>query len=104
MNKAAQGDIIRVERASVPFLVVSSDFYNSTGQAVVCPIVKQIFPDPLHVQVETDEISGFVLCEQLSTISVRERRISGRGRVSGEQLLDIVYRVQSIFDYITHAE
>ena len=104
MSKVEQGDIIKIEHASVPFLVVSSDIYNASGQAVVCPIVKAAAPDALHVAVQTPQVAGVVLCEQMTSVSVRERALSGRGCVSGERLLDIIYRVQSIFDYVPHAE
>ena len=42
------------------FLIVSKNFFNATEQAVLCPIVEHTFPDPLHIKIKTDEVSGVV--------------------------------------------
>ena len=104
MQKIEQGDVIRVSGGKVPFLVVSSDFFNSSGLAVVCPMVQTAAPDPLHVPVHTEHTDGVVLCEELATLSIRKRRCTQTTRISTSDLLEIIYRVQSIFDYFPHAE
>ncbi|MDO4804851.1 MAG: type II toxin-antitoxin system PemK/MazF family toxin [Lachnospiraceae bacterium] len=102
MTQIDQGDLIKVSRARVPFLVVSSSFYNQSGNVIVCPIVKEAKPDPLHIEIISDSMKGIVLCEELATVSVHGRGCTVRGHLSGKMLLEIVYRVQSIFDYVPH--
>ena len=104
MNEIDQGDIIRVSNGRVPFLVVSSEIYNRSGLAVVCPVVPQASDDAMHIKIETPQISGVVLCEQLAVLSAASRNCSIKGHLLGESLLEIVYRVQSILDYVPHAE
>ncbi len=102
MKTIDQGDIIRIEHGRVPFLVVSSVFYNQSGLAVVCPIVPNASADAMHVQIETPDISGTVLCEQIAVVSTGDRACSVKDHLSGTPLLEIVFRVQSIFDYVPH--
>lgn len=104
MQKIEQGDIIRVSGGKAPFLVVSSDFFNTSGLVVVCPIVPSAASDPLHVPVQTARITGIVLCEELATLSTRQRRWSSADHIHTSDLLEIIYRIQSIFDYFPHAE
>ena len=102
MNAIDQGDIIRVSHGRVPFLVVSSAFYNQSGLAVVCPIVPEAMSDAMHIQIGTAQISGIVLCEQIAVVSITDRACSIKDHLSGSPLLEIVFRVQSIFDYVPH--
>ena len=103
MKVIDQGDIIRVAHGRVPFLVVSSFFYNQSGLAVVCPIVPEAISDAMHIQIEAEQTSGTVLCEQIAVVSIADRACSIKDHLSGSVLLEIVFRVQSIFDYVPHA-
>ena len=103
MKVIDQGDIIRVAHGRVPFLVVSSAFYNQSGLAIVCPIVQEASSDAMHIQIDTSYISGTVLCEQIAVVSTADRAFRIKDHLSGSPLLEIVFRVQSIFDYVPHA-
>ena len=102
MKAIDQGDIIRVKHGRVPFLVVSSAFYNQSGLVVVCPIVQEASSDAMHIQIETAQVSGIVLCEQIAVVSIADRACSIKDHLFGNPLLEIVFRVQSIFDYVPH--
>ena len=102
MKAIDQGDIIRVSHGRVPFLVVSSAFYNQSGLAVVCPIVPDALPDAMHIQIDTEQISGIVLCEQIAVVSIADRACNIKSHLFGSSLLEIIFRVQSIFDYVPH--
>ena len=104
MQKIEQGDIVRLKSGKVLFLVVSSDFFNSSGLAVVCPFVPSAAPDPLHVAVHTTDRDGVVLCEDLSSAALARRGCSVIDHIKTSDLLEIIYRVQSVFDHIPHAE
>ena len=99
MNKPEQGEVIRISGASSPFLVVSQDYFNDSGLVVVCPIVKKTVSDALHVPVRYDEKDGFVLCENITSVSAESRGFTRLGRISAAELPEIIYRVQSIFDF-----
>lgn len=94
-----QGDIIALERMNGYFLVVSKNFFNATEQAVLCPIVKDTFPDPLHVNIQTDEAEGGVMCEQMSLVDLRYRRHKKVSRISYGEIINITDIIQGIFDY-----
>ena len=68
-----QGDILAVEKMKGFFLIVSKNFFNAAEQAVLCPIVEHTFPDPLHIKIKTDEVSGVVMCEQMRLVDLRYR-------------------------------
>ena len=104
MREIEQGDILRVERGKAPFLVISSDLFNRAGLAVICPILTDAKEDALHVRINTDRFSGVVLCEELAAMSVKKRSYAVIDHVKAADLLEIIYRVQSIFDYFPHAE
>ena len=40
MSRVEQGDLIKVAGLNYPVMVVSNNFFNETGKAIVCPIVK----------------------------------------------------------------
>lgn len=99
-----QGEIIRINGASAPFLVISQDYFNASGLIVVCPITKSAAPDALHVPIEIPAMQGYALCENITTVSAASRGYSRIGSIGSSCLLEIIYRVQSIFDHFHHAE
>ena len=50
MNHVKQGDIIELSRSSMQALVLSTDFFNRTGLAVLCPIEKTASEDAVFCQ------------------------------------------------------
>ena len=40
MAKVEQGDLLKVAGLAYPVIVVSNDFFNESGKAIVCPIMK----------------------------------------------------------------
>ncbi len=94
-----QGDIITVEKLEGNYLVVSKNFFNTTEQVILCPIVKDTFPDPLHIAIETDEVQGLVMCEQMRLVDLRYRGFKKVDRIHYPDIIDITDAIQSIFDY-----
>lgn len=95
-----QGDILKIERIKPPVLVVSKDFFNESGEIIGCPIYENGTEGPLHIQVETDEVSGFVQCEKLALLDMNIRSYKKIGRISLSDVINITDAVQGIFDYI----
>ena len=101
MRTIEQGDIIKIDRGKVPFLVVSSDYFNSSGMLVVCPIVPSSDDD---ARIRGQRTEGVVLCEDIASFSARKRGCTSIDRIQTGELLEIIYRIQSIFDFFPHAE
>lgn len=99
MLKFEQGDILLVEKISEPVLVVSKNFFNKTEQAIVCPIVRNAFPDPLHIEIEADGICGKVLCEQMKLIDLQYRGYKVISLIKYVDIINITDAIQGIFDY-----
>ena len=79
-----QGDILSVERVKGPVLVVSKNFFNTSEMAIVCPIVKDTIADPLHIEISTTEMGGYVLCEQMKLLDLRVRGFTLMSRIRYE--------------------
>lgn len=100
MNQLHQGDIIKIEKIKHPVLVVSKDFFNSSGEIIGCPIVKDSMPGPLHIWVQTEEVQGYVQCEKLALLDLAVRGHKRIDRLPFSETINISDAIQSIFEYI----
>ena len=80
-----QGDILSVERIKRPVLIVSKNYFNQSEQAIVCPILPEVNPDPL--------------CEQMKLVDLTYRGYKKIARLKYPDIINIADAVQSIFDY-----
>lgn len=94
-----QGDIITVEKLKGCFLIVSKNFFNTTEQAILCPIVQDTFLDPLHIEIKTSETQGVVMCEQMRLVDLRYRGYKKIDQIHYSDIINITDVIQSIFDY-----
>lgn len=99
MNEISQGDILSIERINTPVLVVSKTFFNKTEQIIACPILSKTSEDPLHIPIDTDDVQGVVLCEQMKLLDLRVRGYKKNTEISMEEIMNITDAIQSIFDY-----
>lgn len=99
MVKIAQGDFLRVSGIGYPVIVVSNDFFNQTGKAIVCPIVPEAEKGPLHIEVKDSVVKGYVLCEQVKYLDLKARRFSRLTTSHYFDIMDISDAVMSMFDY-----
>lgn len=99
MTNFEQGDILSVEKIAEPVLVVSKNFFNKTEQAIVCPVVKNVSADPLHIEIESDEICGKVLCEQMKLLDLKYRGYKVISLIKYADIINITDAIQGIFDY-----
>ena len=98
--KAEQGDVLKISSIQYPFVVVSKNFFNESGLVVACPILPDAVPGPLRIRCGNIRQPGFVYCDQLRTIDVKNRRFSKIDSVSYYEMIDIVDAIQGIFDYV----
>ena len=86
-----QGEIIKIEKIKHPVLVVSKNFFNETGEIIGCPIFRAGTQSPLHIRVQTKEVEGYVQCEKLALLDMRQRGFSMiaciKMRVIGQNVL-----------------
>lgn len=100
LEELQQGDIVRIERITHPVLIVSKDFFNSSGEIIGCPIYGNSTEGPLHIPVLTDEIQGYVQCEKLALLDLNVRGYKKIDRITLNDMINIADAIQGIFDYV----
>lgn len=95
-----QGDILRIEKIKHPVLVVSKDFFNTSGEIIGCPIIKDSTSGPLHIWMATDENEGFIQCEKLALLDMSGRSYKKVDRLPFSEMINVSDAIQGIFEYI----
>ena len=101
MQDFSQGDIIKIQGFSSPFLIISKNaFINSTRMFHVCPFLSLLTAGPLHIPAKGNNgTSGFAVCEQIKLIDPSSRPCSRIDRLPYPMLMDISDALQGIFEY-----
>ena len=102
MQTIEQGDLIRVDGLKYPVIVVSNNFFNESGKAIVCPILKNAVAGPLHIKLKDVPLEGYVLCEQVRFVDLTARHFSRLMQTHYYDIMDISDAVMGIFDYQTY--
>lgn len=100
MKHLHQGDILRIEKIKHPVVVVSKDFFNSSGEIIGCPIIDNSIEGPLHICISVEEINGYVNCEKLALLDLTVRGHKKIGNLPLSEMINISDAIQSIFEYI----
>ena len=100
MTCIEQGDLLKIEGLPHPVIVVSNNYFNQSGKAIVCPIVKKAVPGPLHIEMKETEVEGYVLFEQVRYLDLAARRFSRLTATHYFDIMDISDAVASIFEYL----
>lgn len=95
-----QGDILKIEHIKHPVLILSKDFFNTSGEIVGCPIVEKTVEGPLHIHITTEELSGYVQCEKLALLDLTVRGYKKIARLKLNDKINIADAVQGIFEYV----
>lgn len=95
-----QGDILQIEKIKPPVLVVSKDFFNKSGEIIGCPIYETGTEGPLHISIQTEEITGYVQCEKLALLDLNIRGYKKIDRIPLSDVINITDAIQGIFDYL----
>lgn len=99
MKKVEQGDLLKVGGLVYPVMVVSNNFFNESGKAIVCPIMKDAVEGPLHIQLKDCPVEGYVLCEQVRFVDLKARRFSKMAETHHFDIMDISDAIMGMFDY-----
>ena len=95
-----QGDILKIEHIKQPVLILSKDFFNTSGEIIGCPILETSVEGPLHIHVTTEELSGYVQCEKLVLLDLTVRGHKKISRLNLNDRINITDAVQGIFEYV----
>ncbi len=99
MSSVEQGDLLRIDSFKYPVIVVSNNFFNQSGMALVCPVMKNAVEGPLHIQLKESSVEGYVLCEQVRYVDLTLRQYSKLSTSHYYDIMDISDAVMSMFDY-----
>lgn len=95
-----QGDILRIEKVKHPVLVVSKDFFNTSGEIIGCPIILDSVPGPLHIWMSTEQTEGYIQCEKLALLDLTVRGYKIVERLPISEMINVSDAIQGIFEYI----
>ena len=98
--KIEQGNILKIEGINDPVLVLSTNYYNSNNRIIVCPVVKSAKESILNVNIQTKEVEGVALCDQLKSLNINIRGHKIIGKIDTNTRILISDIVQGLFDYI----
>ncbi len=100
MEYLCQGDILKIENIKHPVLVVSKDFFNTSGAIIGCPIIKDSIAGPLHIWMSTKKNEGYIQCEKLALLDLSVRGYKKVDRLPIYEMMNISDAIQSIFEYV----
>ena len=100
MEHLHQGDILKIEKIKHPVLVVSKDFFNTCGEIIGCPIIRDSIPGPLHIWMSTEENEGYIQCEKLALLDLSVRGYKKTDRLPIFEMMNVSDAIQGIFEYI----
>ena len=95
-----QGDILKVEHIRHPVLILSKDFFHTSGEIIGCPITERAVEGPLHIYVRTEELEGYVQCEKLALLDLNVRGHRKISRLKPYDIIEISDAVQGIFECV----
>lgn len=100
MEPLHQGDILKIEKIKHPVLVVSKDFFNTSGEIIGCPIISNSMPGPLHIWMSTENAEGYIQCEKLALLDLSIRGHKKIDRLPIYEMMNVSDAIQGIFEYI----
>ena len=101
MEQLHQGDLLKIENIRHPVLVVSKDFFNSSGAVIGCPVIKDSIAGPLHIWMSVEDNEGYIQCEKLALLDLSVRGYKRIGRLPLAEMINISDAIQSIFEYVS---
>ena len=100
MEPLQQGDVLKIEKIKHPVLVVSKDFFNTSGEIIGCPIINNSMPGPLHIWMATENTEGYIQCEKLALLDLSIRGHKKIDRLPIYEMMNVSDAIQGIFEYV----
>jgi len=80
-----------------PALIISNEVFNKhVGLAIACPITNTDRNFPFHVKVDSDNLTGFIMTEQIKSIDYKVRKVKFVEKVSDEVMGKVLGIVESV--------
>jgi mRNA interferase MazF len=101
-----QGDIVALtfdpqsgheQKGRRPALIVSNETFNRhLGLAFAVPITNTKRNLPFHIPVDSKNLTGYIMCEQLKSIDYKSRKVKFIEEAKRKVLEDVLGIVESI--------
>lgn len=80
-----------------PALIISNEAFNKTlGLAIACPITNTNRNFPFHVKLESENLTGFIMTEQIKSIDFNARKVKFVEKVDEETLNQVLGITKSV--------
>jgi mRNA interferase MazF len=103
-----QGDIVALnfdpqsgheQKGRRAAIIISNKVFNQhLGLAFACPITNTKRDFPFHVAVESENITGYIMAEQMKSIDYKSRSIKFIEKANAQTVNDILSIIDSILD------
>ncbi len=104
----SQGDIVTLNfdpqsghelQGRRPAIIISNHVFNKhLGLAFACPITNTKRDFPFHIEVKSENITGFIMVEQMKSIDYNARSVKFIEKADEETLGKIIGIIDSIID------
>ena len=101
-----QGDIVALtfdpqsgheQKGRRPAIIVSNKVFNQhVGLAFACPITNTKRGFPFHIEVDSDQLTGYIMVEQVKSIDYEARKIKFIEKANQETMDKILGITESI--------
>ena len=82
-----------------PALIVSNKTFNKhLGLAFACPITNSKRDFPFHLKVDSKQLTGYIMTEQLKSIDYKARKIKFIEKATKETLEEVLVIIGSIVE------
>jgi len=80
-----------------PALIISNEVFNKAlGLAIACPITNTNRDFPFHVEIKSQNLSGFIMTEQIKSIDYKARKVKFIEKVNDDILNQVLGITESI--------
>jgi mRNA interferase MazF len=104
----AQGDIVALnfdpqsgheQKGRRPAIIISNQTFNQhMGLAFACPITNTKRNSPFHIEVKSENITGFIMSEQMKSIDYNSRNIKFIENANQRTMSQILGIIDSIIE------
>ena len=101
-----QGDIVALtfdpqsgheQKGRRPAIIISNKVFNQhLGLAFACPITNTKRDFPFHIEVDSEQLTGFIMVEQMKSIDYKSRKIKFIEKAKQETVDEVLSIVESI--------
>ncbi|HHD72704.1 MAG TPA: type II toxin-antitoxin system PemK/MazF family toxin [Epsilonproteobacteria bacterium] len=101
-----QGDIVALsfdpqsgheQKGRRPAIIVSNKVFNKhLGLAFACPITNTKRDFPFHIEVESENVAGFIMAEQMKSIDYNSRNIKFIEKANQKTINQVLGIIDSI--------